>query len=156
MKMRSLIVIATVVLVASVVVLFTRSLEPVIGIPGGRLSGTEQQSPKEWSATVDVATVQLETRPDDPYSVNLWGVGIGRDFYVATRAQGTAWTKNIDANANVRLRVGETIYPLKAVSVSDDAERKRVFDAYIQKYDADPDDIVVNAALIYRLDAQSM
>ena len=154
MKIRSLVGVATVVLVASVVALFTRSFEPVIGIPGGQLSGTAQHNPNEWSETVDVATVQLETRPDDPYSVNLWGVGIARDFYVATRAQGTAWTKNIDANANVRLRVGETIYPLKAVSVSDDAERKRVLDAYVQKYDADPDDIVVNAALIYRLDAR--
>lgn len=153
-KTRTVLAVATVVIVAGVVAGFTRILDPVVGIPGGKLSGTEQRNPTEWNATLDVGTVQLETRPDDPYSVNVWGVGIGQHFYVATHAQGTGWSRNIDANANVRLRVGETIYPLKAVNVGDDAERQRVLDAYVRKYAADPEDMAVNAALIYRLDAR--
>ena len=154
MRTRSLIVIITVAVVGIAATLASRSLEPFIGFPGGALSGSEQSHPAEWSAATDVGTLQLETRPEDPYSVNVWGVGIAEDIYVATRAEGTGWSNNVDTNPNVRLRIGQTIYPLRAVTVSDAAERDRVLDAYVEKYDVARADMVDNAGLIYRLDAR--
>ena len=73
---------------------------------------------------------------------------------MSTRPEGTTWSENIDAEANVRLRVGEVIYALKAVGVSDAVERERVLDAYVEKYEADPADMTANAGLIFRLDAR--
>jgi len=140
------------ILVAAGALLSTRSFEPFIGFPGGALSGTEQPKPADWSGTAEVSTVQIETRPSDPYSVNIWGVGVGPDFYIATSPEGTAWSQHLDSDPGVRLRVGDVIHPLKAVPVTDEAERKRVYDSYIQKYEYD--DIADTAGLIYRLDTR--
>ena len=151
MLKRVLIALALIVLVGGAA-LSTRSFEPFIGFPGAELSGTERAKPSDWSNTADVGTVQLETRPGDPYSINIWGVGIGPDFYVATSPEGTAWSREIEADPDVRLRVGDGLYALKAVEIRDEAERKRVFGAYLEKYDYD--DIANTAGRIYRLDAR--
>ena len=47
--------------------------EPFFLLPGGALDGAPAPVPDDWSATDDVKTVQLETRPADPYSVNKIG-----------------------------------------------------------------------------------
>ena len=57
---------------------------PVVMLPGGKLSGTVQPPPADWAFSDDVDNIQLETRPDDPYSVNLWGVGVGATFYIVS------------------------------------------------------------------------
>lgn len=154
MNLRNTLIVAVFALALSIGLLSIRMFEPFIGFPGGALSGTEQQKPQDWSAADGLVTIQLETRPDDPYSVNLWGVGIGPDFYVATRPDGTTWSENIDANDNVRLRVADNVFSLKAISVSDPEERKRVSEAYIAKYDADLEENIGADGLIYRLDAR--
>ena len=38
--------------------------------------------PDGWTFTNEVDTVQLETRPGDPYSVNIWCVAIEGALYV--------------------------------------------------------------------------
>jgi len=152
MKILKAIAGILVLLLAGVGVLLTGYFEPFIGFPGGGLTGMEQHKPVDWAFAAEVGTVQLETRPADPYSVNLWGVGVGSDFYVATRPQGTTWSGNLGTDSNVRLRVGEILFPLKAVSVIDAAERGRVHAAYVEKYNADPDQIADSAGLIFRLE----
>jgi len=154
MKRRSILFVVVFGLGVFAASLLTRTFEPLIGFPGGALSGTERTKPTDWSAVADLGTIQLETRPDDPYSVNLWGVGIGADFYVATRPEGTTWTENILADARVRLRVGADVFPLVAVRVNDAAERKRVSEAYVVKYDANLDENIGDEGLIYRLDSR--
>ena len=68
----------------------------------------------EWSAAVDVSTVHLETRPTDPYSINLWGAGIGKDFYVSTKGKGKKATKEKPAkdlgNIIKKLSPGDTVH----------------------------------------------
>ena len=154
MRPRYIIAVVVVAIAGFAVLVSQRTFEPLIGFPGGRLSGVDRQKPDDWSAAADIGTIQLETRPDDPYSVNLWGVGIGSDFYVATRAEGTAWTENINADPRVRLRVGAHIVSLSAILVSDAAERGRVYEAYADKYDANLDANIGDEGLIFRLDAR--
>lgn len=154
MRLRNIIAAVVVVIAVFAVLVSQRTFEPVIGFPGGRLSGTEQQKPQDWSVATDIGTIQLETRPDDPYSVNLWGVGIGPDFYVATRPEGTGWSENIIADPRVRLRIGNDVFSLVATGVGDSAERKRVSDAYVAKYDANLEENIGDEGLIYRLDAR--
>lgn len=126
--------------------------EPFIVFAGGELSGEERTPPDDWSLLRDEETFQLETRPDDPYSVNIWAVGIGRDAYIGTGPDGTRWSGHIDANPQVRLRVGEVVYPLLARPVTNTDERRAVAHRYAEKYGMDQDENWLADALVYRLD----
>jgi hypothetical protein len=125
---------------------------PLVMIPGGSLSGDVQPVPADWSFTDEVETVQLETRPSDPYSVNVWGVGVGDIFYIASgRGVDAAWAEHIEANPNVRLRVGDAIYELDATRTSDPAELDAFLVAAKAKYDFEPEPGQRETAVLYRL-----
>ena len=90
--------------------------------------------------------------PADPYSINIWSVGVGSDLYVATSADGTAWTEFLAADNSVRVRMHNDIYSLRAAEVGDAAERHRVAAAYADKYEVDPGDGWVIEGMIIRLE----
>lgn len=126
--------------------------DPVLILPGGALRGEPTPAPAEWSALAAVDTIQVEFRPQDPYSHNIWGVGLDQDLYIATGEDGTRWTPFVASDPNVRVRAGTELYDLTAVSVTDADERARVADAYAKKYELEADDNWVTTGLIYRLD----
>ena len=125
--------------------------EPLAFLPGGALNGVATPVPADWSALANVKTIQVEFRPSEPYSHNVWGVGIDHDLYIATHGN-TRWTPFIATDPRVRVRVGTALYDLTAVSVTDGAERARVADAYAQKYEIKKDENWVNKGVIFRLD----
>ena len=124
--------------------------EPWTLFPGDALAGNDKLPPAVWEKVPEV--VQLETKPEDPHSVNIWTAGIGPDLYVVGSSRGTKWTANIDANPTVRVRIGQDIYRLRAVAVTDQAERDRVAAAYVAKYEQDPEDNYVMTGKVFRLD----
>ena len=124
--------------------------EPLVTIPGGELAGVEQDAPAQWSQVPD--TIQLETRRSDPYSINIWGVGVAEHLYVATGSDGTKWTPFIDSDPGVRVRVDGDLYPLRASLVEDPDERARVATAYEEKYELDRHEGWVAGGMIFRLD----
>jgi hypothetical protein len=126
--------------------------EPFIVFAGGELSGPVAAAPDDWSELSAIDTVQLETQPEDPYSINIWIAGVAEDLYVATGEDGTNWTEHIHANAKVRVRANANVYELEAYLVHDDAERSRVSQAYVGKYDLDEADNWVMKGMIFRLD----
>lgn len=127
--------------------------EPLWVIPGGALAGDESAPPGDWSFTDAVDTVQVETRPADPYSVNVWGVAVGGHFYVAASRGGESpWARAMDDDGLVRLRVGGAVYPLRASRVEDEAELGVVSEAYVRKYEVG-DDNFVDSAWVFRLEA---
>lgn len=126
--------------------------EPFIVFAGGALSGEVATPPDDWSELKDEETFQIETRPSDPYSVNIWAVGIGRHVYIGTGPEGTNWSEYLQEDPRVRLRVGETLYPLLARPVTDPAERRQVAEAYAEKYGLDQDENWLKDALVFRLD----
>ena len=140
------------VLCLYVLVLVAGCGDPLMTLPGGALSGVATAVPPDWSSVTDVKTIQVEFRPQNPYSHNIWCVGLGRDLYIATSGKGTRWTPFVATDPRVRARVGTALYDLLAVNVSDATERTRVADAYGAKYDLVGDDNWVNGALIFRLD----
>ncbi len=127
---------------------------PIGPFPGGRLSGSVAADlPGDWSFADGRDTVQLETRSSSPYSVNLWGAGIGDRFYLASGGGGDArWVRYIAEDPNVRLRVGDTIYELRAVRVADDEERERFLAALKRKYDWKPEPEQSEEAWLFRLE----
>lgn len=125
--------------------------DPIVMLPGGALKGEPTAAPADWSALANIKTIQVEFRPDDPYSHNIWGVGIGSDLYIATGADGTRWTPFVATDPRVKVRVGTALYDLIAVPVTDAAERARVSQAYVQKYDLKPED-EKGDELVFRLD----
>ena len=130
--------------------LLTACSDPIIMLPGGHLAGTETPAPQLWTSVPD--TVQLETNPGDPYSVNVWAAGVGSQLYVATGEEGSSWSEYMDADPLVRIRMGDSIYLLSASRVTDQQERLAVGAAYIVKYDMDPEDDMAEASRVYRLD----
>jgi hypothetical protein len=114
--------------------------------PGGHLRGTVvESSVSDWSFTDDATVVQLETRPSRPYSIQIWGVGSGSDFYVSSASWrsllglGDArWIGHIADDPRVRLRVGERVYEREAVRVRDAEEMSSVLVLYESKYGPGP------------------
>ena len=95
-------------------------------------------------------TFQLETRPAEPYSINIWGVAMGDYLYVATSPEGANWTPYIEADPRVRVRFDEEVYPLRAVRVGDADEQAQVTAVYEEKYGLGTD--WVATAMMFRLE----
>ncbi len=127
--------------------------EPMGPIPGGRLSGEVLPVPEDWSVYGAVELVQLETRPDDPYSINIWGIGIGKDYYIASGGGGeSSWVDHMRVNPEVRLRIENNIFELKAVRVTDETELNQVLKSYKEKYDMEAQAEDAAKAWLYRLE----
>lgn len=136
------------------VVFLAMACDPLGPLPGGALSGPVSAVPSDWAFSDEIETVQLETRPEDPYSVNIWGAGLDDGFYIASGQGGEAeWAQHISDNSDVRLRVGEAVYELRATRVDQDSEAREAFLAAVQrKYDWTPDGEDTESAWLYRLD----
>ena len=134
-------------------VMLTSCGDPIVMIPGKVLSGKELPPPQFWKNVPD--TIQVETNLADSYSINIWGVGIAEDLYIATGEDGTKWSAFIDQNPDVRVRIDKNIYNLTAILINQNEEREKVIAAYITKYDVDKDGNWLQTGLIFRLDRLS-
>lgn len=103
--------------------LFIAACEGPTGIMSGEaLSGTVTDPPAVWQFEESSALAQLETRPQDPYSINIVYVQIRGKLYIYAGDTRTNWVQHIEQTPLIRLRVDEVIYPLCAVRVQDRAE----------------------------------
>ena len=110
---------------------------PFLVFPGGRLSGeVVNHEITDWSF-VDDRFVDLETRPSDPYSIELNYVVKDGNLYIDP-AEGRDWLEYIRADPNLKVRFGDKIYPVKAVLVGKPGE--------LEGFDSD--------RFIYRLDSR--
>ena len=130
---------------------------PLGPIPGGRLSGEVVSSPVEdWSFASAVETIQLETRPDDPYSVNIWFVSEGRRIWVASGGgDKSKWAQNLSADPRARLRINGKVYERTAVRADEQAEQDEVLVLYQTKYTSVPRSPVAkddDKAVVFRMD----
>lgn len=121
---------------------------PVGPIPGGELSGELTSPPADWTSLAEVETVQLETSPASPHSVNTWiGVVNGALYLPTSMIRGPKlptereWVRNVEHDERVRLRVGDRIYALRATRVLDAAEAGAARAALERKYALGADDM---------------
>ena len=152
--------IVKLVLVATFVFVGCGPLGP---IPGGALSGPVGASEiDDWSFATHVENAQLETRPEDPHSVNTWFAAVGSRLYVPTSMilgpktpTKRSWVAHVDEDDRGRIRLGETVFERRAQRVPDGGDEYRVARAALEaRYeieDRDPERVI----WIFRLDARS-
>ncbi|MCP5040560.1 MAG: nitroreductase family deazaflavin-dependent oxidoreductase, partial [bacterium] len=63
--------------------------------------------------------IQLETNPEDPYSVNIAYTVVDDQLYIYAGDTRTQWVENMEADPRVRFRLDDTIYELRAERVTD-------------------------------------
>ena len=103
-------------------------------LPGGAISGEVKAVPGDWSFAADAGTVQLETRPEDPYSVNIACVALNGKLYIYAGDTETEWAQHIAVNSEVRFRLTGDVYELRALRVTDSATVQAFGDAWLQRY----------------------
>ncbi len=92
---------------------------PLPFMSGGVLAGEEVPVPPEWSSFESFGVVQLETRPEEPYSVNIAYTLMGGNLYINAGDTETEWVKHMESDPLVRLRMEGAIYPLRSLRVTD-------------------------------------
>ena len=110
---------------------------PFLVFPGGALRGEVIEEPvADWSFVTD-SFIDIETRPEKPYSVELNYIVKEGKLYIDP-AEGRRWLDHIRSDPRVRVRFSGKIYPMKAVLVGRPGE--------LDGFDED--------RFIYRLDAR--
>ena len=102
-------------------------------LPGGRLDGETRSVPANWERIGESGQMQLESRPDDPYSVNVNFTVVDGELYVNAGDNRAEWVEHIEADPNVRLRIDGTVYELRAERVTDADEIARFGKAWTRQ-----------------------
>jgi len=123
---------------------------PVGTFPGGALSGPVAPVPEGVDFARDAGTVQLESNPADPYSVNVACTVVGEGLYVTAGGNRATWVDHLEADPRVRLRVKGTLYELRAERVTEAAEMDAFAEAWLENaWARDPREF--EEAFVYRL-----
>ena len=80
----------------------------------GKLKGTPTEALADWREIASISIIQLETNPEQPYSVNIWMVAEQARIYVFAGDNYAQWVQNIESNQSVRLQAEEKVYDLRA------------------------------------------
>ncbi len=137
-----------------VILLVAACSGPFVTIPGGALDGELAAIPSDWAFTDEISTVQIETNPSDPYSVNIWALGMGPSLYLHAGANRATWVEHLDANPNIRVRIEGRLYELASSRVTEEAEFATFADAYEVKYGSRPRNENVSEVYLLRLSAR--
>ena len=124
---------------------------PIGLLPGGELDGEARSAPADWAFAGDYGTVQLESRPEDPYSVNIAFTVLDGRLYINAGDTETQWVKNIASNPLVRLRMDGALYDLRAERVMDADEIAAFAGAWTSQSMFRRDPTGLDEAWIYRL-----
>lgn len=119
--------------------------------PRGALTGTPTPIPSDWAMVEAVQVIQLETRPEQPYSVNLWIIGADDYLYVFAGSLKSNWVEHIEANPDVRLKIGQAIYELRAILVKNANEFEMFAQGWEAKYGRRPFNERVDETYLVRL-----
>lgn len=126
-----------------------------IPFSGGELSGTPTPPPADWTEVAAANIIELESNPSEPYSVKLWIIGKGSKLYVHAGANRATWVEHMEADPRVRLLIGDALYELNGVRVTDAGEFDAFADEYEIKYGRRPRNENVAEAYLFRLEPRS-
>ena len=136
------------------------ALLPTLGcgpVPGGPLRGELAPVPPDWSGPLggDRSFCEVESRPADPHSIQLECFTHDGALYAQSHRWALAewwpvesWAAIWLEHPDVRVRIGEQIFELRAVRVTDSAVREPILKE--RGYDPVPEGIV-----LFRFEARS-
>jgi hypothetical protein len=127
---------------------------PWLLLPGGALDGEPAPVPDDWAFSDAVSTIQIETRPEDPYSVNIWVVSLDDALYLHAGANRAAWIEHLEADPRLRARIDGRLFDLTATRVVSPEEFARFADAYDAKYGVRPRNENVAEVYLMRLEGR--
>jgi hypothetical protein len=119
-------------------------------IPGGSLSGHLEPAPPAWTSVLEDGHgfCEIESRPADPHSIQLDCFVYEGALYAQSHRFALApwwpvesWAAIWLEHPDVKVRIGDAIYELRAVRVSDPALRDAML--RLRGYDPPPDGIVL-------------
>jgi hypothetical protein len=119
-------------------------------VPGGSLGGTVTPALPDWSAALEdgKAFCEIESRPEDPHSIQLECFVYEGALMVQSHRWAfaswwptTSWAEIWLEHPDVRVRLGERIFELRAVCVTDEDLRKRILN--LRGYDPPPEGIAL-------------
>ena len=106
-------------------------IDPAERRPGFRLSGVTTEAPADWSALIRPRTkiwVQTNTGYGLPHSVTTISLAIDGDLYVPCgRCAEKRWPRNVERDPDVVVKVGDALYPRRAIRVEDERILQRAF-----------------------------
>jgi hypothetical protein len=106
-------------------------------VPGGPLLGSEASEPvRDWSFSDAYPLIAVETRGRFfRHSVTVLCVSYGGDLYLMARhAPRKRWVQEMMRDPRIRVRIGDTIYPGRAVRVTEPLPDHPVARAVLRKY----------------------
>lgn len=102
--------------------------------PGLWLGGRSAPEPERWESVNRFQTAKIETYFSFvPYVVTVGYVGTDLGLYVMAQPS-SVWLGRLNLNPDVRVRIGELTYLLKAQILEDPQELRLALSAYNQKY----------------------
>ncbi len=96
---------------------------PFLVFAGKSLKGEERHT-DSWAFARNYKLLQLETRPEKPYSVYLRVTVIGDELYIDA-AESRRWHQHIKLDNRIRLKIGENVYEARAIEVEDPSIKER-------------------------------
>jgi hypothetical protein len=127
---------------------------PFLLLPGGKLDGAIEATPSDWVFAGDDGLVELETRPLDPYSVNIAYTVLDGRLYINAGDTETQWVKNMSEDPRVRLRLDGAIYELRAERVTDRSEIAQFGEAWTSQSFFRRNPAELEEVWLYRLGAR--
>ena len=139
-------------LLAACVVVLAGCEGPMGFMSGGALEGEVTTPPEIWALDSDSSLAQLETRPEEPYSINLAYVQLDGRLYVYAGNTRTHWVQHIEQKPLVRIRIDESVYPMRAVRVLDATENEAFAEAWASRSVFQRDPRQFDEVWLYRLE----
>ncbi|HTO68939.1 MAG TPA: hypothetical protein VMR31_03685 [Myxococcota bacterium] len=119
-------------------------------VPGGSLSGHTAPVPASWAAELPDGRriCEIEARPEKPYSIQVECFVFESRLHVQSHRWALAswwpvesWAAVLIAHPDVKVRLGDELFDVRAVRVDDEAQRAAVL--RFRGYDPVPPGIVV-------------
>ena len=107
-------------LVMTLFVLYVNRSDPYGILPGKQLVGEEATEPiDDWSFVQQYRRVTVEVRPSDPYSVDIRAYLHLGVLYLNSITPEHRWTQYLLEDPNLRLKVENKIYQVRATWIED-------------------------------------
>ncbi len=119
--------VALALIVVTLLVVYLNRTDPWAQLPGKRITGEEvTERIEDWSFMEPSTRVILEVRPSDPYSLYIRAYQHKGVLYLNSISPENRWTQFLLEDPNLRLKVENKIYKVRATRVEDRALVKEI------------------------------